>query len=307
MVTKSIIDRILILAAVVCAAGLAWQLAVLVSSKGHGPAVHDADSVKTPPPTSLASTKPAASSLRVVYPEQGTEAAKTTAKVSDAPESPTSHTAPSPAAPSLATPAAIAPPPAPLAPIPAAQAVPPPPVAAAHVASAQAVPPVVSTPTAAPSPVATASGTAIGPPGAATPHPTNSSSADPQAPAEQSNADTASRAPPAQTQDFAATDAFNAQADSVSQMAPTASDKVASIGNPTRTAAVSEPPAKHPPGAAVNINNASVQVLDHLRGGGHIGQAIARHRPYRSIEELVNKRVLRRDVYDQIKHQIGTQ
>ena len=58
-------------------------------------------------------------------------------------------------------------------------------------------------------------------------------------------------------------------------------------------------------GKGVNINSASAEALNHLQGGGRIGQTIVEHRPYRSVDELVKKRVLRRAVYDQIKNQIA--
>ncbi len=57
----------------------------------------------------------------------------------------------------------------------------------------------------------------------------------------------------------------------------------------------------------VNINSASAETLNHLLGGGRIGQSIVQHRPYKSVDELVKKRVLRRAVYDQIKNQIAAQ
>ncbi len=57
----------------------------------------------------------------------------------------------------------------------------------------------------------------------------------------------------------------------------------------------------------VNINSASAEALNHLQGGGRIGQMIVQHRPYKSVDELVKKRVLRRAVYDQIKNQIAAQ
>lgn len=56
----------------------------------------------------------------------------------------------------------------------------------------------------------------------------------------------------------------------------------------------------------VNLNSASVDVLNHL-GGGHIGQTIVKHRPYSSVEDLVRKRVVRRSVYEQIKDQVAAQ
>ncbi len=71
------------------------------------------------------------------------------------------------------------------------------------------------------------------------------------------------------------------------------------------------PPAHAADGApsskGININSASAAVLNRLRGGGRIGQTIVEHRPYRSVEDLVRKRVLRRSVYEQIKRQIAAQ
>ena len=60
-------------------------------------------------------------------------------------------------------------------------------------------------------------------------------------------------------------------------------------------------------GKGVNINSASAEALNHLQGGGRIGQTIVQHRPYKSVDDLVKKRVLRRAVYDQIKNQIAAQ
>ncbi len=57
----------------------------------------------------------------------------------------------------------------------------------------------------------------------------------------------------------------------------------------------------------VNINSASAETLNHLQGGGRIGQTIVQHRPYKSVDDLVKKKVLRRAVYDQIKNQIAAQ
>lgn len=62
-----------------------------------------------------------------------------------------------------------------------------------------------------------------------------------------------------------------------------------------------------PSGKGVNINSASAETLNHLLGGGRIGQTIVQHRPYKSVDDLVKKRVLRRAVYDQIKNQIAAQ
>lgn len=62
---------------------------------------------------------------------------------------------------------------------------------------------------------------------------------------------------------------------------------------PTRTGAT--------PGGGVNINTASVETLNHLPGAGRIGRAIVRHRPYASIKDLLDHRVLRAREYARIK------
>lgn len=69
--------------------------------------------------------------------------------------------------------------------------------------------------------------------------------------------------------------------------------------------AVAAPPAA--PGQVVDINNATVEAMDHLPGAGRIGLAIARHRPYRSVEDLLTKRVVRRSVYEKIRMQLAAQ
>ena len=56
--------------------------------------------------------------------------------------------------------------------------------------------------------------------------------------------------------------------------------------------------------SAVNINTASIEALDHLPGAGRIGHAIAVHRPYRQIRDLVHKRVLRMSDFQKIQSHI---
>lgn len=51
----------------------------------------------------------------------------------------------------------------------------------------------------------------------------------------------------------------------------------------------------------IDINSASIEAMDHLTQAGHIGSAIARHRPYRSVKDLLTKRVIRKSVYDRIR------
>ncbi|MDQ4060794.1 MAG: helix-hairpin-helix domain-containing protein, partial [Pseudomonadota bacterium] len=57
------------------------------------------------------------------------------------------------------------------------------------------------------------------------------------------------------------------------------------------------------PAALVDINTASVDELNGL--GGRFGKAIIRGRPYRSIEDLVSKRILTRAVFNRIKDRIA--
>lgn len=52
---------------------------------------------------------------------------------------------------------------------------------------------------------------------------------------------------------------------------------------------------------AVNINKAPVSALDHLPGAGRIGDAIVRRRPYRSVDDLVSRRVLRKSALARIR------
>ncbi|HZH51465.1 MAG TPA: helix-hairpin-helix domain-containing protein [Microvirga sp.] len=76
---------------------------------------------------------------------------------------------------------------------------------------------------------------------------------------------------------------------------------------PTRLAAATEPVAvaeRSPTKQLVDLNAASVQELNSLRGGGMIGKAIVRRRPYTSVEDLVKKRVLSRSAYNRIKDQV---
>ncbi len=54
----------------------------------------------------------------------------------------------------------------------------------------------------------------------------------------------------------------------------------------------------------LDLNTASVQDLNRLRGAGLIGRAIQRGRPYASVDDLLTKRVLSRSSYDRIRDQV---
>ena len=94
---------------------------------------------------------------------------------------------------------------------------------------------------------------------------------------------------------------------------PAVTGSVAQPGTPpVRLAAREEGPSRsdgsmpHPervsPGS-LNLNVASIGQLDGL-GGGRIGKAIARSRPYASPDDLLRKRVLSRATYARIKDQV---
>lgn len=52
----------------------------------------------------------------------------------------------------------------------------------------------------------------------------------------------------------------------------------------------------------ININSSSIEELDTLPGiGTAAAQKIIQNRPYKSIEELLSKKVLKKNIYEQIK------
>ena len=55
----------------------------------------------------------------------------------------------------------------------------------------------------------------------------------------------------------------------------------------------------------ININTASPSALDHLPGAGRIGRTIVSHRPYKSVKELVSRRVLRTSDFQKIQSRIS--
>jgi competence protein ComEA len=60
--------------------------------------------------------------------------------------------------------------------------------------------------------------------------------------------------------------------------------------------------------ALVNINTAAIEELDQLPGvGAAIGQSIISKRPYLSIDELVQRSVVKQTVFDKIKNSITVQ
>jgi DNA uptake protein ComE-like DNA-binding protein len=64
-------------------------------------------------------------------------------------------------------------------------------------------------------------------------------------------------------------------------------------------------PTKSSADQLVNINTATLEELNGLRGARRIGRAIIRGRPYTSIEDLLKKRVLNRTTFNRVKDQIA--
>jgi hypothetical protein len=54
----------------------------------------------------------------------------------------------------------------------------------------------------------------------------------------------------------------------------------------------------------VDLNSASLEQLNSLKGGGRIGRAIIESRPYGGVEDLMRKKVLTRSTYEKIKGQV---
>ncbi len=248
MAQKSIVDRVLMLAAGICAAALVWQLTVLLTSKGRtspasGPVVAAVSTSPSAEPTPPAATAPAAAvatPVRVVY--AGTEpSTKTSVKASDPP---------------------------------------PPPVASVVPAAQPAAPTGPDDASSTPGGSASTDTSRVGPLALVT-SPSPDFAAMPDSDADR----TATTAPPP---------ASPPSRIAVAKPEPPAIEDSSQSGSSSA-------------GGGIDLNHASVDALNRLKGAGHIGQAIVSHRPYRSVEDLVKKRVLRRGVYEQIKQQVVTQ
>ena len=72
---------------------------------------------------------------------------------------------------------------------------------------------------------------------------------------------------------------------------------------PTTTPA--KPPATAPAGELIDINTARKEQLEPLKGIGPVrAEAIVKGRPYKGKDELVQKKIVPQNVYDDIKEQI---
>lgn len=69
----------------------------------------------------------------------------------------------------------------------------------------------------------------------------------------------------------------------------------------------SDVPASEAASALVDLNKGTVEELNRLKGAGSLGRAIIRGRPYKTVEDLVTKRVVRRTAFERIKDQVIVQ
>jgi hypothetical protein len=79
-------------------------------------------------------------------------------------------------------------------------------------------------------------------------------------------------------------------------------------GTVAKQASLAEPAGLPSPAAdLVDLNRASFEQLNSLKGAGALGRAIIKGRPYKSVDDLMRKKVLRRPVYEKIKNQVTVQ
>ncbi len=105
---------------------------------------------------------------------------------------------------------------------------------------------------------------------------------------------------PAITERTMATGSLAAQAPTAGVLAPAP----ASFARPIRATRVEAPaPSTSPDPTRVNINRASVEELN--RHSGQLGKAIVQDRPYRSVDDLIPQRIVKRTVFSRIKGRIA--
>jgi DNA uptake protein ComE-like DNA-binding protein len=80
-------------------------------------------------------------------------------------------------------------------------------------------------------------------------------------------------------------------------------------GAVTQQASAAEPyvPAGESADTLVDLNKAPFEQLNSLKGAGALGRAIIKGRPYKSVDDLVKKKVLRRTAFERIRNQVTVQ
>jgi DNA uptake protein ComE-like DNA-binding protein len=94
-----------------------------------------------------------------------------------------------------------------------------------------------------------------------------------------------------------------------SKLPPTPRTDMNMTGTVTQQASLAETrvPAGDSAATLIDLNKGSVEELNKLKGAGSLGRAIVRGRPYKSVEDLVKKRVMRRTAFERIKDQVTVQ
>jgi len=96
--------------------------------------------------------------------------------------------------------------------------------------------------------------------------------------------------------------------DQQEQAASAPLDDIDMTGTIARHASLAEPaPPGSPAADPVDLNRASFEQLNSLKGAGALGRAIIKGRPYRSVDDLLKKKVVRRPVFERIKDQVSVQ
>ena len=106
----------------------------------------------------------------------------------------------------------------------------------------------------------------------------------------------------------AALEQADAALDQPAQSVPAPPTDMDMTGTVTQHASLAAPAAAE--GSVVtlvDLNKASFEELNSLKGTGALGRAIIKGRPYKAVDDLVKKKVLRRTVYEKIKDQVTVQ
>ena len=78
-------------------------------------------------------------------------------------------------------------------------------------------------------------------------------------------------------------------------------DQPASVAEVSRGEVADEAPGA---GSALDLNTASMAALNHIPGMSNIGRAIVTHRPYRSVDDLMSRHVLRSADFRRVKDKV---
>jgi len=106
----------------------------------------------------------------------------------------------------------------------------------------------------------------------------------------------------------AALEQAEAALDQPAQPVPAPPTDMDMTGTVMQHASLAAPAAPESPAATlVDLNKASFEELNSIKGAGALGRAIIKGRPYKSVDDLVKRKILRRTIYEKIKDQVTVQ